>query len=273
MPYSEIFCDVRDRVATVTLNRPDKLNAWTRTMDIEVRIAIQAAADDAEVRAIVVTGAGRGFCAGADMSLLSGISTDPRAPARAHEQAPPAPAGDLDANYTPSFGYLLRVGKPVIAAINGPVAGIGLCFALYCDLRLMADGAKLTTAFARRGLVAEHGISWLLPRLIGPMNALDLLLSARAVPATEAAQMGLVKLLPQQGFAEAAHAAATDLAQLSSPRSMGVIKRQVYDALFQSLAEAVGVADMEMVRSFDSEDFHEGVAHFVEKRPPAFSGR
>jgi len=165
------------------------------------------------------------------------------------------------------------VRKPVIAAINGPVAGIGLCFALYCDIRLMADGAKLTTAFARRGLIAEHGISWMLPRLIGPMRALDLLLSARAVPASEVAKMGLVKLLPQEGFADAAHAAAVELAQLSSPRSMAVIKRQVYDALFQSLAQAAEVADLEMFKSFGSEDFREGVAHFVEKRPPAFTGR
>ena len=273
MAYTEILCDVRDRVATITLNRPDKLNAWTRTMDAEVRAAVAAAAADAEVRVIVVTGAGRGFCAGADMSLLSGISATPGSPARGREQAPPLPADGLEANFAPAFGYLLRVDKPIIAAINGPVAGIGLCFALYCDLRLMAAGAKLTTAFARRGLIAEHGISWLLPRLIGPMNALDLLLSARAVPAAEAAQIGLVKLLPQQHFADAVQAAAAELSQLSSPRSMGVITRQVYDAMFQSLAQAVDVADARMVESFGSEDFREGVAHFIEKRAPAFSGR
>ena len=273
MPYNEILYETRERVATITLNRPDKLNAWTRTMDSEVRAAVQAAADDPDVRAIVVTGAGRGFCAGADMSLLGGIATD-RAVAEHALQDASAPAGDsLTANYVAAFGYLLRVGKPVIAAINGPVAGIGLCFALYCDIRLMADGAKLTTAFARRGLIAEHGISWLLPRLIGPMHALDLLLSARTVPAAEVAQMGLVKLLPQEGFANAAHAAAVDLAQLSSPRSIGVIKRQVYDALFQSLAQAAEVADLEMFKSFGAEDFREGVLHFIEKRPPAFTGR
>jgi len=137
----------------------------------------------------------------------------------------------------------------------------------------MAAGAKLTTAFARRGLIAEHGISWFLPRLVGPMNALDLLYSARLVPAAEAAQMGLVKLLPQEGFAEAAHAQAMELAQLSSPRSMAVIKRQIYDALTQPLAEAAQIADEEMHKSFSSEDFREGVAHFIEKRAPAFTGR
>lgn len=277
MAYTEILYNVRDRVATITLNRPDKLNAWTRVMNAEMRAAIEAADADAGVHAIVVTGAGRGFCAGADMNLLSGVASD-RALAEERAQASAAgaaaTAGDgLAANYEPSFGYLMRVRKPVLAAINGPVAGIGLCFALYCDLRLMADNAKLTTAFARRGLIAEHGISWLLPRLVGPMHAMDLLLSARTVAAAEAAQMGLVKLLPAEGFADAAQAAAAELAQLSSPRSMGVIKRQLYDALMQPLGEAVRIADDEMRKSFTSEDFREGVSHFVEKRPPAFSGR
>ncbi len=273
MTCTEILYEVSERVATITLNRPDKLNAWTCTMDAEVRAAVQAAAGDADVRAIVVTGAGRGFCAGADMGLLGAIATDRGAAGPAQPDAPVLGGDGLTANDGAAFGYLLRTGKPVIAAINGPVAGIGLCFTLFCDIRLMADGAKLTTAFARRGLIAEHGISWMLPRLIGPMHALDLLLSARAVPAAEVAQMGLVKLLPQEGFAEAAHAAAVELAQRSSPRSMGVIKRQVYDALLQSLARAAEVADLEMFESFGSEDFPEGVLHFVEKRPPAFTGR
>ncbi len=279
MSYADILYSVRDQVATVTLNRPDKLNAWTRAMDAEVRAAMAAAAQDANVRVILITGAGRGFCAGADMNLLSGFSSGaaqrppmPGDPASA--AGPAADAGsDMEANYEASFGYLQRMGKPVIAAINGPIAGIGLCFALYCDIRLMADGAKLTTAFARRGLIAEHGISWLLPRLVGPMHAMDLLLSARTVSAAEAAKMGLVKLIAQDGFGEAALAYAHELAQLSSPRSMGVIKRQLFEAQFQSLGQAVAVANREMMQSFDSEDFKEGVAHFVQKRAPAFTGR
>jgi len=180
-------------------------------------------------------------------------------------------------NFTQAFTWAKalaeRVGKPIVAAINGPVAGIGLCLALFCDLRLMADGAKLTTAFARRGLIAEHGSSWMLPRLVGPMAALDLLMSARTVSAGEAAQMGLVRLLPEPDFAASAHAVALELAQWSSPRSMAVIKRQVYDALTQSCTQAIEVADREMVASFASEDFREGVAHFVERRAPAFTGR
>ncbi len=273
MTYSDILYSVRDQVATVTLNRPDKLNAWTRAMDAEVRAAMQLAANDAAVRAIVVTGAGRGFCAGADMNLLSGISSGETTRQPLPGVSSETDARGLEAQYGASFGYLQRIGKPVIAAINGPIAGIGLCFALYCDIRLMADGAKLTTSFARRGLIAEHGISWWLPRLIGPMHALDLLLSARTLNAQEAAQIGLVKLLDQEGFDEAAMAYARALAQLSSPRSMGVIKRQLFEAQFQSLGEAVDVANREMMQSFGSEDFKEGVAHFVQKRAPAFTGR
>ena len=273
MTTTEILCDTRDRVATITLNRPDKLNAWTRTMADEVRAALRAAADDPEVRAIVITGAGRGFCAGADMSLLGSVAADRTVADTRRSERSSTAGGGAAADDETTFGYLLHLGKPLIAALNGPGAGIGLCVALLCDIRVMADGAKLTTAFARRGLVAEHGISWLLPRLVGPMQALDLLLSARLVPAAEAAQMGLVKLLAQEGFAVAAHAMAVELAALSSPRSMAVIKRQVYDALTQSLAEAARVADEEMFKSFGSEDFREGVAHFVEKRAPAFTGR
>lgn len=274
MTYTDILYRVHNRVATITLNRPDKLNAWTRAMDAQVRSAMQVAAADADVRAIVVTGAGRGFCAGADMNLLSGLSSGdvPRPSGQAVPEAAASP-GEGSANYEASFGYLQRLGKPVIAAINGPVAGIGLCFTLYCDIRLMADSAKLTTAFARRGLIAEHGISWWLSRLIGPMNAMDLLLSGRTVTASEVAQMGLVRLMPADGFAQAAQAWAESLAQHSSPRSMAVMKRQVFEANFQSLGEAVQVADAEMLESFRSEDFKEGVAHFVEKREPRFTGR
>ena len=275
--YTDILYTVRDVIATITLNRPDKLNAWTRAMESDVRTAMHAAAADPQVRVIVVTGSGRGFCAGADMNLLSGISSSESGGDGQRQPVPDVSAeavsNAMDANYAASFGYVQRIGKPVIAAINGPIAGIGLCFALYCDIRLMAEGAKLTTSFARRGLIAEHGISWLLPRLIGPMQALDLLLSARTVTATEAALLGLARLLPADGFGEATMAYAKELAQLSSPRSMGIIKRQLFEAQFQTLGDAVEIANADMLQSFKSEDFREGVAHFVEKRAPAFTGR
>ena len=269
MSWTQLLYKVEDRVATITLNRPDRLNAYTQVVSAELREAFAAADADESVRAIVLTGAGRGFCAGADMERLSS------AVAGATDLKPPAsyPTEGLAANFAQSCSYILGLDKPVIAGINGPVAGIGLVIALFCDIRYMAAGAKLTTAFARRGLIAEHGISWMLPRLIGPMNAMDLLLSARTVTAEEAAALGLVRQLPAEGFAEAVQARAAEIANLSSPRSTRIVKRQVYEALFQSLAEASSIAYREQEACRDTADFREGVAHWVEKRAPSFTGR
>jgi enoyl-CoA hydratase/carnithine racemase len=186
---------------------------------------------------------------------------------------PPMPAEGMEANFAQRMSYILAVKKPIIAGINGPVAGIGVVLTCYCDIRFMAAGAKLATSFARRGLVAEHGIGWLLPRLIGPMNALDLLYSARTAEAEEAASMGLVRVLPAEGFAAAVQARAADIANLSSPRSTRIIKKLVYEAMFQSLAEATVAANREQEICRDTEDFREGVAHYMEKRRPKFTGR
>jgi len=275
MAWTEILYDVTDRVATVTLNRPDRLNAWTRHMEGELRQAMEQAAADDAVRAIVITGAGRGFCAGADMNLLSGISSgEQQGGGAAEDDARASNGGDgIDANFNRRFSWMLRVPKPVFAAVNGPIAGMGVCFASFCDFRYVAEGAKFTTAFARRGLIAEHGVSWMLPRIVGLTNALDLLMSARTVEAKELERLGFARLLPQEGFLDAVRAVARELTTNASPRSIGVMKRQVYDAMFQNLDEAWDVADREMVASFSSEDFKEGVAHFVEKRAPAFTGR
>jgi enoyl-CoA hydratase/carnithine racemase len=267
MSHTDILYSVDDFVATITLNRPDKLNAWTSEMDADLHHAIERAAADDAVRAIVITGAGRGFCAGADMSRLSRLSAGetPRAIVGAN--------GSKPGNFEQKFSYLLAVPKPIFAAINGPVAGIAFCLVLFCDFRYMAEGAKLTTAFAKRGLIAEHGSAWMLPRLIGPMNALDLLYSARMVDTAEAERLGLVRRLPADNFCARVQAIARELVTASSPRSIGVIKRQFFQSYFQSLAEAWAVADKEMIASFGSEDFTEGVAHFVEKRTAMFSGR
>ena len=270
--YKDILVAVESHVSTITLNRPDKLNAWNGQMEAEVRSAVTAAAADDAVRAIVITGAGRGFCAGADMSILSDISAggEARTSRQSRESGTPAAAGD---KFGQKFSYLLAVPKPVFMAINGPIAGIGFCLTLFGDFRYMADGARLTTAFAKRGLIAEHGSSWMLPRLVGTMNALDLLCSARTVDAAEAERMGLVRRLPAENFLGAVQTIARELVTAASPRSIGVIKRQVYQSHFQTLAEAWALADVEMVASFGSEDFKEGVAHFMEKRPAAFTGR
>ncbi len=278
MAYREILYVVEDRVATVTLNRPERLNAWTPVMGEEVRDAMRCAADDDAVRVIVLTGAGRGFCAGADMKTLSALSAGKAAGApQAAEVAPAVPPPfdrEAPADFATRYSYFPAVPKPILAAVNGPCAGLGLVFALYCDLRFAAPEAEFTTAFARRGLIAEHGISWTLPTLIGLSGALDLLLSARKVDAAEAYRLRLVDRLAEPGALIATvNAYARELADMVSPRSMRVMKRQLWDARSQTLAEAIAVGDREMRASFKSEDFREGVAHFVEKRKPAFSGR
>nr|WP_188611520.1 enoyl-CoA hydratase-related protein [Chelatococcus reniformis] len=264
MEAEEMRFEVRERVATITFDRPDRMNAWTPVMERELRRLVAIAAADKAVRAIVLTGAGRGFCAGADVGRLTASASGGVAPVA----APRLSDDDLDQRYS----YLLAVPKPVIAAINGAAAGVGLCLALYCDLRYMAAGAKLTTSFARRGLVAEHGSAWMLSHLVGPMNAADLLLSGRVVEAEEAGRLGLVRVLATEGFHEAVQQRAAEFANLCSPRSMGVIKRQLGLVPRQTLADATQLADREVALCRGTDDFREGVAHFVEKRAPRFTG-
>lgn len=270
MAYEQILYRVEERVAVVTLNRPDRLNAWTPVMQAEVKAAMRAATGDPQVRVIVLTGAGRGFCAGADMSALQGIQSGER-----RERAPEEP---FDRHAHQSFqrthSYFPSVPKPIIAAVNGPCAGLGMVIALYADMRFASQNAVFMTAFSRRGLIAEHGISWLLPRLVGLANAADLLFSARRVEAREAKEIGLVnRVFAAEKFETEVLAYAKMLASEVSPRSLAEMKREIWNAQFQTLGEAIEAADKDMAASFASEDFKEGVAHFVEKRAPAFTGR
>jgi len=270
MTHQDILYAVEDGVATITLNRPDRLNAWTPRMHHEVRAAMRAAADDHAVRVIVLTGAGRGFCAGADMEALQGIQGGARV-AAAKEEPFDAKA---DPNFQKTYSYFPSVPKPIIAAINGPCAGLGFVLSLYADMRFASDAAVFTTAFSRRGLVAEHGISWLLPRLVGIARAADLLYSARRVNAPEALAMGLVnRVIPLDSFHAEVAAYARMLAKEVSPRSLREMKREMWNAQFQSLGEAIESANGDMAASFASEDFKEGVSHYVEKRAPRFTGR
>ena len=276
MPNQETLYHVADRVATVTLNRPDKLNAWTAVMEREVRAAMSEAEHDENVRVIVLTGAGRGFCAGADMSLLSTVAEKGLDEARRAQGVQAASESIVGArkDFHKKYSYFPAIGKPVIAAISGPVVGLGLVIALYCDLRLASDAARFGTAFAQRGLIAEYGMAWMLPRLVGHANALDLLFSARMIEAAEALRMGLVnQIFPHETFPERVQNFAAGLASSVSPRSLRVIKRQEYDAMFQTLAESFELSEQEMLASLQSEDFKEGVAHFVQKRAPVFTGR
>lgn len=292
MPYKQILYSTGDGIATITLNRPERLNAWTRVMAREVMEAAHRAEDDDSVRVIILTGAGRGFCAGADMDELGGAADEAVAALKSgaamsagrrvsllmeqitEEEYNPENKDRTRDDFRKRYSWLMGIKKPVIAAINGPAAGLGLIIALYCDIRFASDKAKFSTAFSKRGLIAEHGISWILPRIVGLSNALDMLYSSRLVTPQEALSMGLVnRVFPQESFISDVTAYAGDLAASVSPRSMGVMKRQVHNALFQTLAEASEAADEELIKSLTSEDFKEGVAHFLEKRPPRFTGR
>lgn len=264
--------EVSERIATITLNRPDRLNAWTGVMAGEVNAALSAADKDPDVRAIILTGAGRGFCSGADMNDLGTISA-----AGGMEGGGRRPAMQVSeearADYRHPQTYFAGIGKPLIAAINGPAAGMGLCISLFCDLRFVADGAVFVSAFARRGLIAEHGTSWMLSRLVGHSRALDIMLSARRVGAEEAYRMGLAdRVIPGDRLMAETRAYARELAEMVSPRSTRVIKRQLWNSLVQGLEEAMAEADREMAESLKCDDFKEGVAHFIEKRPPRFTG-
>ena len=250
-----VLYDLRDGVAKLTLNRPDRLNAWTAELEDRYFGLLESCDGDPEVRVIVVTGAGKGFCAGADMDMLRGIGSG-TAPARSRKPQT----------------YPLTIRKPILAAINGACAGLGLVHALMCDLRFAAAGAKLTTAFVRRGLIAEHGISWVLPRVVGPSRALDLLLSGRVVLAEEALAMGLVdRVVAPQELLDTVSAYARDLAMKCSPTSMAAIKRQVYRHYETDLSTALSESNELMVASLKRPDFKEGVASFVERREPRFA--
>jgi enoyl-CoA hydratase/carnithine racemase len=224
---------------------------------------LDACAADERVRVIVLTGAGRGFCPGADMQGLGalasgGADAQELRVAERHDERP--------------ITHALTIPKPIIAAINGACAGLGLVVALMCDVRFCAENAKLTTAFSRRGLIAEHGVSWILPRLVGPARALDLLLSARVLRGREAAELGVVnRAVPDDQVLEVALEYARDLAANVSPASMATIKAQVYGDFERSLADTLERADRLMFESFSKPDFAEGVQSFVEQRPPRFA--
>lgn len=252
-----VLAELRDAVMVITFNRPDRLNAWTNEMEARYFELLDEAEADSRVRAIVVTGSGRGFCAGADMDGLLDV----------------AEAGVDDEHFQlprPRW-FPLTVRKPMIAAINGAAAGLGLIEALYCDLRFSSPEAKLTTAFARRGLIAEHGISWLLPRLVGPSVALDLLLSGRVVQGHEALQLGLVnRVIPAESLLEEAVAYARELATYCSPSSLAAMKDQVRHDLERTFLDAEAEADRLMAESLAKPDAMEGVRSYLEGRAPAF---
>ncbi len=275
MLFQEVIYSVEQGVAVVTLNRPDRLNAMTLTMAGEVRAAMQQASDDDEVRVIVLTGAGRGFCAGADAARLQGRVSEI---AVEEEEAPPFTGAiegglDLPQAFAAKYAWIATVPKPVIAAVNGPAVGVGMVLPMFADIRFASDTARFGTAFSKRGLVPEYGLGWLLPRLIQPSKAFDLLYTARLVDADEAVDMGLVdKVFPTNELLPAAMDYARELATAVSPRSNRVVKRMVYQGLDQGFDSAMEQCLADMADAQKSDDFKEGIAAWKDKRVPIFTG-
>lgn len=257
-------------VAVVTLDRPDRLNAWTGRMHTEYRAVFAHLEADPTVRAVVVTGSGRAFCAGADTAALDGHAErggyDPGTPADLA-----TPGHGADARYDHPFVWQFGLRFPVVAAINGPAAGVGLVLACCCDLRFAAEGAKLTTSAPRLGLPAEYGLSWILPRLVGIGHAADLLISSRVVMAEEAAAMGLVnQVLPPDQVLGAALDWARAVAAEVAPSSAALAKAQLYADLDGDVGTSVARSEALLERAMGGDDYREGVAAWLAKRPPSF---
>ena len=270
--YEEITYNVDDPVAVITMNRPDKLNAFTARMLAEIRHAVAAAEKDEQVVGIVLTGAGRGFCAGMDIGSLDNISSGTGG-AREDLSNLDTDIGDpaMGENFTVTFSYLLSVRKPLLAAINGACAGLGFVFAMLADMRFVDRNAKFATAFSQRGLIAEHGVSWILPRLIGSGRALDILWSSSKFDGEDAQRLGIAERLVEPG--ESLPEACDYIKQLAanaSPTSLKIMKAQVYRHLNMPLGEAMQETNNWMAESLNREDFKEGVRSFIERRPPQF---
>ena len=271
--YQDINYDVRAPVAIITMNRPDSLNAFTGRMLAEIRHALATAERDSDVIGMVLTGAGRGFCAGMDMNALNQMSSGADEGGDDLSELAASPGDpDMGENFQVTYSYLLSVRKPLLAAINGACAGLGFAVAMLCDMRFVEQSARFSTAFSQRGLIAEHGLSWILPRVIGPSRALDLLWSARKFDGVEAERMGLVDRLVEDGASlDAAMAYIEELAASAAPNSLMVMKQQVYRHLNMPLGESMKETNTLMAESLSRSDFREGVRSFIEKRPPEFA--
>ncbi len=259
---ADIRYDVAGPVATITLDRPEKLNAFTHDTVRELRAAVAEATADTRVVGIVVTGAGRGFCAGLDAAVLG---TTTAAGSAGRPAVDPAEVPGL-------FTWLLAVDKPVIAAVNGVAAGGGFVLAVMADLRFASPAASFTTVFSKRGLIAEHGTTWVLPRLVGHGRALDLLWSSRRVDAAEAHRVGLVEhLTGDDDLLEQAHAYVADLAENVSPASMRDTKRLVYRQWSLAYEQALRETEEVQWQAMDRPDAAEGARALIERRPAAFA--
>jgi enoyl-CoA hydratase/carnithine racemase len=251
-----VLTEVRDGVAVVTLNRPKRLNAWTTPMGILYFDALEKLAHDPAVRAILVTGQGRAFCAGADTSGLANIASL---------------RGDVPREESRPYWLPMSIGKPIVAAIRGACYGVGFQQALCCDVRIASDDVKFSAVYAKRGLIGEVGIVWNLTRIVGAGAAMDFMISGRVVGAKEALRVGLAtRVAPVDDLMDEAMLYCQALARENSPWSMRMIKQQVYNDLMSTLPAAYERSEGLLEQALAGEDFAEGIAAFTEKRPTAF---
>ena len=267
MSYEQIRYEVSEGILTLTLHRPDKLNAFTATMAKEVIDAFDAADADDDVRVVVVTGAGRAFCAGADLSA-GGDTFDPRVRGGTREEAPRDGGGRVALR-------IYQALKPVIGAINGPAVGVGVTMTLPMDLRLASDGARFGFVFARRGITPEAASTWFLPRLVGPMQAAEWLYTGRVFPADEAHAGGLVRSLHSaDDLLPAAYAIAREIADNAAPVSVALSRQMMWRMLAAPTPYVAHVADSRAIHARgQSDDVREGIASFMDKRQPVFPER
>jgi enoyl-CoA hydratase/carnithine racemase len=272
MNFAEIIYDKKDRVATVTMNRPEKMNAWTPSMGAEMRTAMMDAEHDPNIGAIIITGAGRAYCAGADMGALSNIAQG-NASARSAEHQDEW-LSQQRADYRTPYSWILGLSTPVIGAINGACVGLGFTTCLYQDIRIASENARMGLIFVQRGLAIEHGSSWMLPRIVGLSRAVELAITGRLVDAREALEMGLVnRVVAPDKLMDTAREVASNIAHKCSPLGVAQAKKMIYQHLFTDLATGVRDDDASMEMMTKSEDFKEGVKAFIEKRSPKFTGR
>ena len=270
MEYQEILYNTLDGVATITINRPDTLNALTSLTQAEIKHALFISDTTEEVIGTVITGAGRGFCSGVDMKSLGKISDDGKRTQDAFKHLEVSFENE-NKNFLGSPAYFLALKKPLIAAINGACAGLGFSYATFCDMRFMDRTAKLITSFSPRGLIAEHGTSWILPKIIGPSHALDLMWTSRRGAAEEAYRIGYANRLSENGEAlKEAQDFIFNLAKTSAPYSLMMMKKQIYQHLNQDLGLSNTESTKWMDESLKRDDFKEGIKSFLEKRSPNF---
>jgi enoyl-CoA hydratase/carnithine racemase len=270
MAYEQILYDVSDRIATITLNRPDRMNAMPPKMIGEIHDALQEADRDDHVRVVIVTGAGKAFCSGMDMDVL-------RTPAaKVMEESRELNRRDehLKPDFRGAFSYMLALRKPVIGAINGVCVGVGFTCALYFDIRVAAESARMGILYPRRGLSIEEGASWMLPRLIGLADAIELVVTGRTLTAREALERRLVThVFPDDQLMAKARELATEIATQCSPVGIAVARRMVYEHMLTDLATAIREDFQELNKLFGGADFREGIKAFMQRRPPNFPGR